>query len=243
MSTDAPKHTPAMSNHSLNHDNSQFAPRREFIRENHTFSTFALLALSGSSSVRLYSFPPSLIASLRQFFHNSKTAVTFREDVSRTLCEFTIEGRPWAMAKSITTEKLLVDLMGVIFRHGFIFLSTLDYGREQDDRLALAFSKPATFGSSRPTSPDPGVHNGSLVPPPRAPRVPFAISFTSTTTLRVINPPLNSTPAILQAVRGAWPRGVVAEKKVADTCFEFKLKGYKCECRLVIVRIIFIYII
>jgi hypothetical protein len=46
--------------------------------------------------------------------------------------------------------------------------------------------------------------------------------------LRVIAPPLHSTPAILQAVRGSWPRGVVSEKKVGDNCFEFKLKGYKC---------------
>lgn len=61
-----------------------------------------------------------------------------------------------------------------------------------------------------------------------APRAPFALSFLSATLLRVIAPPLHSTPAILQAVRGSWPRGVVSEKKVGDAAFEFKLKGYKC---------------
>lgn len=208
---------------------SQFAPRREFIREEHTFSTFALFALSGSSSIRLYSFPPSVISALRQFFHNSKTGITQREDTSQTLCEFTIEGRPWALSRSISTEKLIVDLLAIVFRHGYIFLSTIDYGREQDDRLAMAFSKPAVYGTSRPTSPDPVNTHGSPIPPPRTLRLPFAISFSSATVLRVINPPLNSTPAILQAVRGSWPRGVVAEKKIADTCFEFKLKGYKCK--------------
>ncbi|KAJ2918986.1 hypothetical protein MD484_g1380, partial [Candolleomyces efflorescens] len=45
--------------------------------------------------------------------------------------------------------------------------------------------------------------------------------------MRVISPPLHLTPAILQAVRGSWPRGVVSEKKVGENCFEFKLKGYK----------------
>jgi hypothetical protein len=212
-----------------NTNTSQFAPRREFIRDRHTFSTFALFALSGSSAIRLYSFPPGVIAAFKRFFHDSKTAVTFRHDAAHTMSEFTIEGRPWAMAKSITTEKLIVDLLAVVFRHGYVFLSTIDYGREQDDRLAVAFSKPSLHPGSRPGSPDPGLPlNGALVPPPRTASVPFAISFSSATVLRVINPPLNSTPAILQAVRGSWPRGVVAEKKVAETCFEFKLKGYSC---------------
>lgn len=212
---------------------SQFAPRREFIRDQHTFSSFTLLALSGTSSVRLYSFPQPLIASFRHFFQQSKLTSAFREDSEQNLCEFTLEGRPWAIAKSVKTEKLIIDLLTLVFRHGYIFLSTIDYGREQDDRLALAFSKPAMMpgSGSRSGSPLPGAISAAPPPPLRTLRVPFAISFSSPTIMRVINPPLNSTPAILQAVRGSWPRGVVAEKKIAETSFEFKLKGYKCKFR------------
>lgn len=46
--------------------------------------------------------------------------------------------------------------------------------------------------------------------------------------MRVISPPRDYTPAILQAVRGSWPRGVVSEKKVGDSAYEFKLRGYRC---------------
>lgn len=46
--------------------------------------------------------------------------------------------------------------------------------------------------------------------------------------MRVISPPRDSTPAILQAVRGSWPRGVISEKKVGDSAYEFKLRGYRC---------------
>jgi hypothetical protein len=47
--------------------------------------------------------------------------------------------------------------------------------------------------------------------------------------MRVISPPLHLTPAILQACRGAWPRGVISEKTVYGNSYEFKLKGYGCK--------------
>jgi hypothetical protein len=97
---------------------SAFAPRREFLRDRHTFSTFALLALSGSGAIRLYGFPPAVVSAFRRFFHDAKTTTAFREDAAHAMSEFTIDGRPWAMAKNITTEKLIVDLMAVVFKHG-----------------------------------------------------------------------------------------------------------------------------
>jgi hypothetical protein len=209
----------------------QFAPRREFLKEQHTFSTFALLALSGTGLVRLCSFPPSLVQALHGFFDHRNLIAGYREAPNQNLTEIHLHGRPWATAKNIKSEKLIVEILTIIFQHGYIFLSTIDYGREQDDRLAIAFSKPAQPPNSRSGSPMPGVTTVAGSVPPSAPRtirVPIGISFSSPTLLRVINPPLNSTPAILQAVRGAWPRGVVSEKKV-DTSFEFRLKGYRCK--------------
>ncbi|EIN13511.1 hypothetical protein PUNSTDRAFT_123504 [Punctularia strigosozonata HHB-11173 SS5] len=209
----------------------QFAPRREFLRSPHTFSTFALLALSGAGLVRLCSFPQAVHEALRAHFDARKLTAGVREAPAQNLLEISLHGRPWATAKSIRSEKLLVEIMTVIFQHGYDFLSTIDYGREQDDRLAIAFSKPAP----PPMPAAPGSRSGSpmpltvapLPPPATKPaRVPIGISFASPTVLRVINPPLHSTPAILQAVRGAWPRGVVSEKKI-DTSFEFRLKGYR----------------
>ncbi|KAG6878419.1 hypothetical protein C0993_007020 [Termitomyces sp. T159_Od127] len=100
----------------------------------------------------------------------------------------------------------------------------------------MAFSKPlnSPVSSSRSTTPLPE----SITPfqqsstsitsdQHKSRRTPFALSFLSPTRMRVIGPPLHLTPAILQAVRGSWPRGVVSERKVGNNSFEFKLKGYK----------------
>jgi hypothetical protein len=114
----------------------------------------------------------------------------------------------------------LVDILTVIYTNGYSFVSSIDYGREHDDRLAIAFSKPVL-------SPTSSAEFAPSIQPLK--RLPFALSFPSATLLRVISPPLDSTPAILQAVRSSWPRGVVSEKKVGDSSFEFKLKGYKCK--------------
>ena len=208
----------------------QFTPRREFLRDNtRVASSFSLLALSGSSFVRLYSFSDTVISLLRRLFAQKDLVDTVREHAPKHFFEFALEGKPWSNAKSITSEKLIIDILAVIFHCGYSFLSTIDYGREQDDKLAIAFSKPKLLPNSPTNLP---LANGSAISLNQpVSKIPFAISFSSATSLRVVGPPLHSTPAILQAVRGAWPRGVVSEKKVGDATYEFKLKGYKCASR------------
>lgn len=78
--------------------------------------------------------------------------------------------------------------------------------------MTIAFSKLAT----PPT--DPTTETRSVC-------LPFALSFPSSTLLRVINPPLSNSPAILQAARSGWPRGVISENKEGDQTYEFRLKG------------------
>lgn len=200
---------------------SNFTPRREFVRDNHVTSSFAILAIAGAGYVRLSSFPPDVVRALRSFAQRLGLR-GIKEDRDQELYEFDLERRPWSSSKSIQSEKLFLDLLTIVFKHGYRFMSTIDYGREQDDRLSIVFSKPTTSSAhadSRSNSPTAGIVQI---------RLPFALSFPSATVLRVINPPLNSTPAILQGVRSAWPRGVISEKKVANDCYEFKLKGYKC---------------
>lgn len=220
-----------------------FTPRKEFLRDQRTTSAFSLLAVSGSSLIRLYSFPPPLITSLRRLFDQQSLTVAFREDAPQCLYEFTLDGKPWSSPKSVQSEKLLVNILLIIYQHGYAFLSTIDYGREHDDRLAIAFSKPAFLSSSPGSVPPSPLPNGSAsnlsysTGERALKRIPFAISFSSATLLRVINPPLHSTPAILQAVRGSWPRGVVSERKIGDASYEFKLKGYKCMFCIAIVSL------
>lgn len=218
-----------------------FTPRKEFIKDQAIQpSAFALLALSGANCIRLYSFAPVLIASLTRLFETHRI-LSFREDAENSMCEFALDGKPWANPKAESSEKLLVDIVAIIYQCGYTYLSTIDYGREQDDRLVLTFARPAAPNFSRTPTPIP-----QSAPPPndrssgsssglaekqRSKRIPFALSFSSVTVMRVISPPLHLTPAILQAVRASWPRGVVSEKKVGENSFEFKLKGYKCESR------------
>ena len=216
-----------------------FRPRREFIKQERTQPyQFALLALSNTNCIRLYAFSSPAVAALRRLFDGKHLILSFREDAVQNLCEFALDDKPWANPKSVPTEKLLVDIITVVYQCGYTYLSTIDYGREVDDRLAMTFSRPATL-SSNPSSPRSLVPSSSALkndsptgsPPdvPETSRVPFAISFSSATIMRVIAPPLHLTPAILQSVRSSWPRGVVAEKKVGDNSYEFKLKGYKCK--------------
>ncbi|KAF8912832.1 hypothetical protein CPB84DRAFT_1759610 [Gymnopilus junonius] len=210
-----------------------FTPRKEFIRESlNQPNSFALLALSGPNCIRLYSFVHLAVASIRRLLERSTLIISAREDATQNLYEFALDGKPWANPKSAATEKLLVDIIAVIYQSGYTHLSLIDYGREADDRLAMTFSKPAI--ASRSPTPLPSSNsakvNGSASSFGEtclAKRIPFAISFSSVTVMRVISPPLHLTPAILQAVRASWPRGVVAEKKVAENSYEFKLKGYK----------------
>ncbi|KAJ7275338.1 hypothetical protein B0H12DRAFT_253379 [Mycena haematopus] len=208
-------------------DGSGFTPRREFMRDPPAIpNSFSLMAIAGSNCIRLYSFPLPLMTALRRLLDTKKLVTALREDIAQQMCEIALGGKPWANPKSVLTEKLLVDIFGIIYAHGYTYLSAIDYGRESDDRLAMAFSKPAVRSLS-PLSPSDSPLPMSASLNKQSRRIPFALSFTSATVLRVIAPPLHSTPAILNAVRGSWPRGVVSERKIDDNCFEFKLKGYK----------------
>ncbi|KAF9654343.1 hypothetical protein BDM02DRAFT_3158103 [Thelephora ganbajun] len=216
-----------------------FTPRKEFLRQtSHPLNSFALLTFSSSSLIRLYSFPPPVVTTLRRVLQHRKSASAYREDALNGYCEFTLVGRPWSNAKSAKSERLVVNVLAVILQHGYSLLSSLDYGRETDDRLALTFSKPlaavprssaslsnhsstSPFHRTSPRSPGPISSHTSLYV------IPFAVSFASSTIMRVISPPRDSTPAILQAVRGSWPRGVISEKKIGDSAYEFRLRGYR----------------
>ncbi|KAI5122594.1 hypothetical protein M0805_004809 [Coniferiporia weirii] len=186
-----------------------FSPRREFVRESdHVSSSFALLAVAGAGFVRLSSFSRELVATLRRAFELRQILGGIREETNLNLVEFNLRGKPWTQTKNIESEKIFVEILAVILQHGYVFLSTIDYGRERDDRVSIAFSKPI----STPCVPT---------------RAPFALSFPSSTVLRVINPPLSFSPAIIQAARSAWPRGVISEGTVSEKCYEFRLKGYR----------------
>lgn len=219
--------------------NQDFTPRKEFLKQaSHPLNSFALLTFSSSSLVRLYSFQQSIVATLRRVLQHRRSVSAYREDALNGYCEFALAGKPWSNAKSAKSEKLVVIVLAVILQHGYTFISPLDYGRETDDRLALAFSKPTAamprssaslsnssgsrFQRMTPQSPGPSSSHANVYV------IPFAVSFASATVMRVISPPRDSTPAILQAVRGSWPRGVVSEKKVGESAYEFKLRGYRC---------------
>ena len=203
-----------------------FVPRKEFIKDRRVVSSFSLLTLSGSGFVRLYSFSAVVISALRRLFDQKNLVITVHQDEPKHFYEFALEGKPWTRPQSITSEKLIVDILYVILHFSYTFLSTIDYGREQDDKLVLVFSKPTqTASPNSSTMQHPSSSAASLTPPART---PFAISFVSATILRVIGAPLSVTPAVLGAMRGTWPRGVLSDKKVGDLTYEFKLKGYKC---------------
>lgn len=213
-------------------------PRREFIRDQRPASSFSILALSGTALLRLYSFPTDAVFELRKHLDSSHLILSSRELIHDNFYELSLDGKPWSNPKSMRSEKLLIEIIDTIHRTGHNFLSTLDYGREQDDRIIMAFSRTSP---SPPLQPQPPPLPGASSPPPfhgtsndsssvvsHPVKLLFAISFLSQNHLRVIAPPLHLTPAILQTVRGSWPRGVVSEKKVAENVYEFKLKGYRC---------------
>lgn len=205
---------------------SQFTPRKEFIRDPRVLSSFALLALSGANLVRLYGFPGPVISALRRVLDPHNLGLIVREDAPKHFFEFALDRRPWASPKSVDSEKLIVAILSAIFQCGYSFLSSIDYGREPDDRVAIAFSKPNSV--LPPSAVGSHASSSTIVLSPPA-RIPFAISFVSPSVLRVVDPPLASTPAIIQAVRGSWPLGVVSEKKLGESTYQFKLKGYKCK--------------
>ncbi|KAI0004278.1 hypothetical protein BJV74DRAFT_881428 [Russula compacta] len=213
---------------------SNLVPRREFIRDQRPASSFSILALSGAALLRLYSFPSDAILELRKRLDSEHLILSSRELIQNNFCELALEGKPWSNPKSTRSEKLLIEILDTIHRTGHTFLSTLDYGREQDDRIIMAFSRsrtspspPPPLSGAVPPPPFQSMSNDSSSMVPQPVKLLFAVSFLSQNHLRVVAPPLHLTPAILQTVRGSWPRGVVSEKKVADNVFEFKLKGYR----------------
>jgi hypothetical protein len=214
-----------------------FVPRREFIRDQRPASVFSILALSGAALLRLYSFPTDTILALRRHLDSIHAILGSRELPQDNFHELSLDGKPWSNPKSMRSEKLLIEIIDVIHHTGHNFLTTMDYGREQDDRIIMSFSRtlptPSLASPLSSAAPHPPFHsmtmsNDSLSVAPHPVKLLFAISFISQSHLRVIAPPLHLTPAILQTVRGSWPRGVVSEKKVAENVYEFKLKGYKC---------------
>jgi hypothetical protein len=209
-------------------------PRREFIRDQRTASSFSILALSGTAILRLYDFPQDVLVALRKYLDNERLIQDSRESIQNNVCELLLGGKPWSNPKTTRSEKLLIEIIAVLYRKGHHFLSTLDYGREQDDRIIMAFSRPSPI-PPLPSQPSSAAHSAtfhcmskdSVTATLQPVKVPFAISFISPNHLRVIAPPLHLTPAILQTVRGSLIHGV-SEKKVADNVYEFKVKGYKC---------------
>ncbi|TFY80284.1 hypothetical protein EWM64_g3728 [Hericium alpestre] len=210
----------------------QFVPRPEFRPDDRITSSFSVLTLSGSAFIRAYGFPPPVAAAFRRHLELRQLILQYREDTAEDLYEFALHGKPWNNPRRIQSERLLIDLLSIIIlQNGYHFLSTIDYGREQDDRVIMTFSRPNTPPSHSPrasTSVIQGVGNESVTTcSPHVTQTLFALSFPNFNTLRVISPPLHSTPAILKTVRGSCPRRVVSEKAAGNNVYEFKLKGYK----------------
>jgi hypothetical protein len=195
---------------------SGFLPRREFASSKRPTLSYSLLTLTGTSSIRLSGFPPEIVSEFKKFFDDRALLRLFRENTEDEIAEYALAAKYWSNPKAPETEKLVVAMFVTLNSLGYSFVSTIDFGRDQGDKLTIAFSKPSQQSSTAV----PLVH-----------QLVFGISFTSQTSLRCIFPPLESTPGILQALRSAWPRGIDSESKVGEGCYEFKLKGYGCECR------------
>ena len=195
--------------------------RKEFLHDQHTGNrfSFSLLTLAGEGLVRLYGFSDSAIHGLRGLFEQHHI-VSCHDSMTNHFVEFVLDSKPWADLKSLAAERLILLIMTVIYQHGYSFLSAVEHAREHDDRIALAFSQRA---DAKPCTP--ATLNASTIP--QAGPILFAISFPSTASLRVIMPPSEFTPGILQAVRNTWARKVSSEKRVGDS-YELKLKGYNC---------------
>ncbi|KAF8523151.1 hypothetical protein BU17DRAFT_64045 [Hysterangium stoloniferum] len=195
-----------------------FIPRKEFAPQpNREYSSFALLAFSSNNAIRLSNFPQHLVTELRARLRAIIGLRSFRENTEHKLCEIILVGKPWSSPKALSTEVVLVQVFSILFYYGFSFICHMDYGREHNDRVFLAFSRPVTSSNLD------GPISAQLDLPHQ---VPFALSFSSSNTLKVVCSPLYATPAILQSIRSAWPRGVSSEKKLGENCYEFKLKGY-----------------
>ncbi|KAG8798614.1 hypothetical protein FRC16_006914 [Serendipita sp. 398] len=239
---------------------SGFLPRREFLPSSSQLqnSNFGILALSNTSIIRLSAFPQPVVAVLQRFLDERRLLKSYRDNRSpvkdkdiierdkplersedEDVVEFTLAAKFWANAKTLETEKLIIQILILLNSQGYSLLSPIDFGREPGDKLTLVFERPTHVGSPGQSNVNhtggtpPGAqqvsHSGSSGGAPgtiAVRQVLFGLSFTSQTSFRCINPPLTSTPGILQALRNSWPKGVEAENKVSDGCYAFKLRGY-----------------
>ncbi|KDQ09284.1 hypothetical protein BOTBODRAFT_69247 [Botryobasidium botryosum FD-172 SS1] len=185
-----------------------FVPRSEFIRAENIPHHFCLLAFNGSDTLRMTNFPAETVKLIQT---NLKDDIRHTvQDHEMGITEFTLADSPFA-GKTIWSEQLILKVFKTVLGEGFRLLNSIDYGRIYMDRLYFAFSRPER-------------HPGSLPLP--TPKAVFAISFVSLTRLRVLSPPVDSTPAILNAIRSSWARGIESEKRNEEGCYSFRFKGY-----------------
>ncbi|KAG8752907.1 hypothetical protein FRC11_007898, partial [Ceratobasidium sp. 423] len=182
-----------------------FQPRSEFVRTEATPQSYVLAALNGADTLRLHNLSRSTLSALKEAFGNETRL--YGEANDGQVAEFVFRNSPWS-TKSARSETLIVQLFTTLLAHQYTFVTSIDYGRQYLDKLSLTFSRAAS-------------PSGRL-----AADTVFALSFVTPTVLRVLHAPLHCTPAILQSVRSAWPRGVKDERKLGNGCWEFRLKGF-----------------
>ncbi|KAG8786337.1 hypothetical protein FRC12_016700 [Ceratobasidium sp. 428] len=183
-----------------------FQPRSEFVRTETNPKSYALVALNGTDTLRCHHISPTALSALREVFGEEMRL--YGENAESEVAEFVFRNSPWS-SKSIRSETLLTNVFAVLLVHQYTFLTTIDYGRQYLDKLSLTFIRPTSISNPTPAT-------ESI----------FALSFTAPSILRVVAAPLHATPAILQTVRGAWPRGVKSERKLGNGSWEFRLRGF-----------------
>lgn len=115
--------------------------RHKFIPNQRPASSFSILSFAGTALVRLHSFPPETVLALRGHLSKARLLLRSRERNEDNFCELTLHGKPWFNPKSARSEKLLVGIIDILHRNGHNFVSNLDYGRNQGDRIIMAFSR------------------------------------------------------------------------------------------------------
>lgn len=145
-------------------------PRREFIRNQRPSSAFSILVLSGAALLGLYSFPTDAILALQKHSMSSPALASSPTTIFTGSLLESLEGKPWSSPKSMRSEKPLIEIIDVIHHTGHKFLTAMDYGHEQDDRIIMTFSRTFPSPSSNPAPhPPSGFHsmsNDSSTRPP-----------------------------------------------------------------------------
>ncbi|KAF9505675.1 hypothetical protein BS47DRAFT_1353720 [Hydnum rufescens UP504] len=197
---------PAMNNASpRDSPTANFTPRQEFVKAPIVPHAFGLVSFNGSGILRLANFSVNVTQAVRRALWDEIR--DFREDADLAVCELLLAGRPFS-GRSVRQEHIALDAISAILSQHYFLVTPIDYGRIYLDKLTLVFSR-ALIPRSAPQ-------------PER--RIVFGISFVSSSSLRVVSPPLSLTPAILQVVRSTWPHGVVNEKWDNEGSYTFKLK-------------------